>query len=50
MDAFVSACRGQPYYAGAGAVEGMKAVGAIDAMYRSAISGQAESVVGCEGL
>lgn len=50
MDAWVDACRGQPYFAGAGAVEGLKAVATIDAMYRSAKSGQPEAVTGCEGL
>ena len=50
MDAFVAACRGEPYYVGVGAVEGVKAVAAIEAMYRSAASGQAEPVHGCEGL
>ena len=44
LDAFVAACRGSPYYSGAGALEGLKAVATIDAMYRSALSGQAEAV------
>ena len=50
LDAFVAACRGEAYYVGAGAVEGLKSVCLIDAMYRSAQSGQPEDVVGCEGL
>ena len=49
MDAFVAACRGQGYYEGAGALEGLKAVATIEAMYRSARSGQPEAVAdSCE--
>jgi predicted dehydrogenase len=44
MDAWVHACRGQEYYEGAGALEGLKAVATIDAMYRSILSGKAEPV------
>lgn len=44
MDAWVAACRGEPYFAGAGALDGLKAVATIDAMYRSAKSGKAEVV------
>ena len=50
MDAWVQACLGQPFYVGAGALEGLKAVAVIDAMYRSAHSGQMETVRGCDGL
>ena len=51
MDAWIAACRGvKDYYVGAGPVEGIKSVAAIDAMYRSAVSGQPEAVVGCDGL
>ena len=50
LDAFVAACRGEVYFVGSGAVEGLKAVCTIDAMYRSAISGQAEDVRGCDDL
>jgi hypothetical protein len=36
MEAWVRACRGETgYYVGAGALEGLKAVATIDAMYRS---------------
>ena len=49
MDAWVSACRGQPYFEGAGALEGLKAVATIDGIYRSARSGKAEPVLdACE--
>ena len=44
MDAFVKACRGEDYFAGAGALEGLKAVATIEALYRSAKSGAAEDV------
>ena len=50
LHAFVSACRGEEYEVGAGPVEGLKAVAAIDALYRSIRSGKPESVAGCEGL
>ena len=51
MDAWIAACRGvKDYYVGAGPIEGIKSVAAIDAMYRSAVSGQPEAVVGCDGL
>ena len=50
LDAFVKACNGLEYFNGAGPVEGLKAVCAIDAMYRSAKSGRAEDVRGCDGL
>lgn len=42
LQAFLDACLGQPFHAGADAVVGLKAVAAIDAMYRSAQSGRAE--------
>ena len=44
------ACNGLEYYAGATALEGLKAVATIEAMYRSAKSGQPEPVRGCDGL
>lgn len=44
MDAFIAACRGLPYFGGATVEEGLKAVCTIDAMYRSAASGQPEEV------
>ena len=44
LDAFVSACRGEDYFEGAGALDGLKAVATIEAMYRSIKSGQAEEV------
>ena len=50
LNAFVRACNGQEYFNGAGAVEGLKAVCTIDAMYRSAKSGRAEPVRGCDDL
>ena len=50
LDALVRACNGKDYFNGAGAVEGLKAVCTIDAMYRSAKSGGAESVRGCDDL
>ena len=50
LHAFVSACRGEAYEVGAGPVEGLKAVAAIDALYRSIRSGSPEPVAGCEGL
>jgi len=50
LDAFVRACRGEPYFDGAGPLEGLKAVATIDSMYRSIQSGKLEEVVGCEDL
>lgn len=51
LDAWVSACRGSAeYFEGAGATEGLKAVCAIDAMYRSFESGEEVKVRGCDGL
>uniref|UniRef100_A0A7S4K568 Gfo/Idh/MocA-like oxidoreductase N-terminal domain-containing protein n=1 Tax=Odontella aurita TaxID=265563 RepID=A0A7S4K568_9STRA len=50
LDAWIRACRGEDYFEGAGAVVGLKAVGAIDAMYRSFESGKEETVRGCEDL
>ena len=44
MDAWIAACRGEPYFDGAGALVGLKAVATIEAMYRSARSGKAEPV------
>jgi len=44
MDAWVDACHGKEYFVGAGALEGLKAVATIDAMYRSALSGKPEAV------
>lgn len=44
LDALVNACRGQPFVAAAGALEGLRAVATVDAMYRSALSGSAERV------
>lgn len=44
MDALVNACLDQPYYLGAGALEGLKAVATIDAMYHSSLSGKPEQV------
>lgn len=44
MDAFVAACRGETYFAGATALDGLKAVATIEAMYRSMHSGKAEDV------
>ena len=44
MDAFVAACRGEEYFEGAGALEGLKAVATIEAMYRSMHSGKTEEV------
>ena len=41
--AFLAACQGQPYHPGADAQVGLKAVAAIDAIYRSAVSGVAET-------
>jgi len=46
LDAFVAACRGEAYFDGATSAEGLKAVCTIDAMYRSAVSGQPEDVLG----
>ncbi len=42
IHAFVDACRGEPYYNGADAVVGLRVVMTLDAMYRSAKSGQPE--------
>jgi len=42
LHAFIAACRGKPFYPGADAQVGLKAVAAIDAIYRSAVSGAAE--------
>jgi predicted dehydrogenase len=50
LDAFVRACRGEPFYCGAGATEGLKTVATIDALYRSLRSGRPEKVSGCDGL
>eukprot|EP00962_Isochrysis_galbana_P032333 scaffold10598_cov138-Isochrysis_galbana.AAC.5 len=50
LDAFVRACRGEPFYCGAGATEGLKTVATIEALYRSLRSGQPERVSGCHGL
>lgn len=50
MDAWLKACLGQEYFVGAGPLEGLKSVATIEAMYRSAQSGQMEQVRGCEGL
>ena len=47
MDALVNACLGKPFNVAAGALEGLKAVATIDAMYRSALSGLPEEVVNC---
>ena len=44
MDAFVAACRGEEYFEGAGALDGLKAVATIEAMYRSMHSGKTEEV------
>ena len=40
----MSACQGDEYFAGTDALIGLKVVATIDAMYRSAKSGQAEAV------
>jgi hypothetical protein len=48
LDAFVRACNELPFYCGSGVEEGLKTVGTIDAMYRSALSGLPEVVHGCE--
>lgn len=50
LDAFVQACRGKEYFDGAGVLDGLKSVCTIDAMYRSALSGKAENVLGCDDL
>ena len=42
LHAFIDACVGRPAYVGADAVVGLRAVQAIDAMYRSASSGSIE--------
>ena len=42
LQAFVDACLGRPYYTGADAQVGLATVRALDAMYRSALSGQLE--------
>ena len=44
MDAWIAACQGEAYFEGAGPLEGLKAVATTDAMYRSALSGKAETV------
>jgi len=44
MDALIAACQGLPYNNMAGRDEGLKSVATIDAMYRSAMSGQAVDV------
>ena len=49
LNAFLDACNGAPHFKGADAVVGLKAVATIDAIYRSAQSGQAESTL-LEGL
>ena len=41
---FIAACNRQEYYDGAGSLLGLKTVQVIDAMYKSAQSGQAEAV------
>lgn len=45
LEAFISACLGQPYYAGVDAELGFYVVSAIEAMYRSLASGRAEDAV-----
>jgi predicted dehydrogenase len=40
---FLDACLGRDYFPGADAEVGLKAVATLDAMYRSALSGKAES-------
>ncbi|CAE8669381.1 unnamed protein product [Polarella glacialis] len=45
LKAFIDSCLGKPVFNGADAIVGLKAVQTIDAMYRSAKSGQPESVV-----
>eukprot|EP00967_Tisochrysis_lutea_P029073 scaffold33958_cov28-Tisochrysis_lutea.AAC.1 len=50
LDAFVRACRDEPYYNGAGATEGLKTVATIDALYRSIQSGKSEMVSGCTDI
>jgi len=50
LDAFVRACRGLEYTNAASALDGLKAVCTIDAIYRSAKEGQPVEVRGCEGL
>ena len=50
LDALVWACNGRGYFDGAGALEELKAVCAIEAMYRSARSGRAEPVRGRDDL
>jgi len=42
IHAFVAACRGEQYYNGADGVVGLRVVQTLDAMYRSAKSGQSE--------
>jgi hypothetical protein len=44
MDAWIAACHKKEYFAGSGALEGLKAVATIDALYRSAKSGKPEQV------
>jgi hypothetical protein len=45
LQAFVSACNGEEFFKGADAEVGLKAVATIDALYRSAASGRAESTM-----
>eukprot|EP01047_Picozoa_sp_COSAG01_P076234 COSAG01_NODE_13324_length_1601_cov_1.193742_1_plen_194_part_00 len=42
LQAFLDACRRQPYFPGADALVGLKAVATLDAMYRSALAVAAE--------
>ena len=45
MEAWIRACHGETdYFAGATALEGLKAVATIDAIYRSAKSAKTEAV------
>merc|ERR1719453_1071115 len=44
MEAWIRACQGLDYFAGATALEGLKTVATIDALYRSAKSGIPEAV------
>jgi len=50
LDAFVRACTGLPYTVGAGAVEGLKTVSTIEAIYRAAQEGGPVTAIGCDGL
>ena len=45
LQAFISGCRGGPFFNAADATVGLRAVLTIDAMYRSAQSGRAEDVL-----